>query len=110
MARPPANLGSVAWTYHAGSPWRDLPDELGFFRTAHKRLLRWAMDGTGERTLDVLAAAEGADDIGWTVSVDSTCLPSSPARRWSQETRGPCPAVALTGLGLPSSSRGLVIR
>lgn len=31
------------------------------------------MDGTWERILAaVLAAAEGADDIGWTVSVDST--------------------------------------
>ncbi|GGV29456.1 hypothetical protein GCM10010293_29130 [Streptomyces griseoflavus] len=35
----------------------DLPDELASFRTAHKRLLRRAMDGTGERILDVLAAA-----------------------------------------------------
>lgn len=32
-----------------------------------------AVDGTWERILAaVLAAAEGADDIGWTVSVDST--------------------------------------
>lgn len=31
------------------------------------------MDGTWERILTaVLAGAEGADDIGWTVSVDST--------------------------------------
>lgn len=31
------------------------------------------MDGTWERILAaLLAAADGADDIGWTVSVDST--------------------------------------
>lgn len=55
-------------------PWRDLPDELGSFQTAHKRLIRCAVEGTWERMLAaVLAAAEGADDIGWTtVSVDST--------------------------------------
>lgn len=41
--------------------------------TAHKRLLRWAVDGTWERILAaLLAAADGADDIDWTVSVDST--------------------------------------
>lgn len=66
-------LEAVAWKYRTGSPWRDLPEGLGSFQTAHKRLLRWAMDGTWERILAaVLAAAEGADEIGWTVSVDST--------------------------------------
>ncbi|MFD9193225.1 IS5 family transposase [Streptomyces phaeochromogenes] len=66
-------LEAIAWKYRSCSPWRDLPDELGSFQTAHKRLIRWAVDGTWERILAaVLAAAGGADDIGWTVSVDST--------------------------------------
>ncbi|MFD5787246.1 IS5 family transposase [Streptomyces sp. NPDC127037] len=66
-------LEAIAWKYRTCSPWRDLPDELGSFQTAHKRLLRWAVDGTWERILAaVLAAADDADDIGWTVSVDST--------------------------------------
>ncbi|MDV7220066.1 IS5 family transposase [Streptomyces prunicolor] len=66
-------LEAIAWKYRTCSPWRDLPDELGSFQTAHKRLIRWAVDGTWERILAaVLAAAEGADDISWTVSVDST--------------------------------------
>ncbi|MER5959872.1 IS5 family transposase [Streptomyces longhuiensis] len=66
-------LEAIAWKYRTCSPWRDLPDELGSFQTAHKRLIRWAVDGTWERILAaVLASAEGADDIGWTVSVDST--------------------------------------
>ncbi|WP_399937020.1 IS5 family transposase [Streptomyces sp. BBFR25] len=66
-------LEAIAWKYRTGSPWRDLPDELSSFQTAHKRLLRWAADGTWERILAaLLAAADGVDDIGWTVSVDST--------------------------------------
>ncbi|WPW17388.1 IS5 family transposase [Streptomyces griseoincarnatus] len=66
-------LEAIAWKYRTGSPWRDLPDELGSFQTAHKRLIRWAVDGTWGRILAaLLAAADGADDIGWTVSVDST--------------------------------------
>ena len=61
------------WKYRTGLPWRDLPDELGSFQTAHKRLLRWAVDGTWERILSAfLAAADEAAGIGWTVSVDST--------------------------------------
>ncbi|MFD7731686.1 IS5 family transposase [Kitasatospora phosalacinea] len=66
-------LEAIAWKYRTGAPWRDLPAELGSFRTAHKRLLRWAMDGTWERILAaVLAVADGSGEVGWTVSVDST--------------------------------------
>lgn len=66
-------LEAIAWKCRTGSPWPDLPDELGSFQTAHKRLIRWALDGTWEQILAaLLASADGADDIGWTVSVDST--------------------------------------
>ncbi|MFK0017020.1 IS5 family transposase [Streptomyces sp. NPDC091027] len=68
-------LEAIAWKYRTNSPWRDLPDELGPFQTAHKRLIRWAVDGTWEAILAaVLAAADAADDIDWTVSVDSTVV------------------------------------
>lgn len=61
-------LASIAWKYRTNSPWRDLPDELGPFQTAHKR----AVDGTWQNILTaVLAAADAGDDIGWTVSVNS---------------------------------------
>ena len=54
-------------------PWRDLPEELGSFQTAHKRLIRWAIDGTWARILAaVLATADADEDVEWTVSVDST--------------------------------------
>ncbi|MFB7313053.1 IS5 family transposase [Streptomyces sp. NPDC056192] len=66
-------LEAIAWKYRTCSPWRDLPDELGSFQTAYKRLIRWAVDGTWERIfVAVLAAADAGDDVGWTVSVDST--------------------------------------
>lgn len=68
-------LEAIAWKYRTSSPWRDLPDELGSFQTTHKRLIRWAVDGTWEKILaSVLAAADAADDIDWTVSVDSTVV------------------------------------
>ncbi|MFJ6754657.1 IS5 family transposase [Streptomyces sp. NPDC091273] len=68
-------LEAIAWKYRTNSPWRDLPDELGPFQTAHKRLIRWAVDGTWEMILaSVLAAADADDDIDWTVSVDSTVV------------------------------------
>lgn len=68
-------LEAIAWKYRTDSPRRDLPDELGSFQTAHKRLIRWAVDGTWERILAaVLAAADADDDLAWTVSVDSTVV------------------------------------
>ncbi|MET7295704.1 IS5 family transposase [Streptomyces griseoloalbus] len=68
-------LEAIAWKYRTNSPWRDLPDELGSFQTAHKRLIRWAVDGTWEMVLTaLLAAADADDDIDWTVSVDSTVV------------------------------------
>ncbi|WP_433261558.1 IS5 family transposase [Actinosynnema sp. CS-041913] len=66
-------LEAIAWKFRTGSPWRDLPGELGSFKTAHKRLLRWAVDGTWARIFAaVLAAADADGDIGWVVTVDST--------------------------------------
>lgn len=66
-------LEAIAWKYRTCSPWRDLPKELGSFKTAHKRLIRWAVDGTWARILAaVLATADADDDVEWTVSVDST--------------------------------------
>ncbi|MGW4983856.1 IS5 family transposase [Streptomyces mirabilis] len=66
-------LEAIAWKYRTCSPWRDLPDELGSFQTAHKRLIRWAVDGTWERILTaILASADAGDDVSWTVAVDST--------------------------------------
>jgi transposase len=68
-------LEAIAWRYRTSSPCRDLPEELGSFQTAHKRLIRWAVDGTWDRILAaVLAAADADGDIDWTVSVDSTVV------------------------------------
>lgn len=68
-------LEAIAWKYCTNSPWRDLPDELGSFQTTHKRLIRWAVDGTWKMILTAApAAADADDDIDWTVSVDSTVV------------------------------------
>ena len=68
MGRSPPTREVTVWKWHTCSPWRDAP-----FRTARIRLIRWAVHGTWERILTpVPAAVDGADDIGWTVSVEST--------------------------------------
>jgi transposase len=81
-------LEAIAWKYRINSPWRDLPEELASFQTAHKRLIRWAVDGTWEKIFAaVLAAADAVDDIGWTVVITNRTIPSSPRPRRSSWTR-----------------------
>ncbi|MEU5281720.1 IS5 family transposase [Streptomyces asoensis] len=93
-------LEAIAWKYRTNSPWRDLPDELGPFQTAHKRLIRWAVDGTWEKILAaVLAAADADDDIDWTVSVDSTVVRAHQHAAGARKKRRPAPASADHALG-----------
>lgn len=63
----------IVYRYRAGLPWRDLPAEFGPWQTVWKRHRRFSGDGTWDRILDqLLADADAAGEIDWTVSVDST--------------------------------------
>ena len=55
-------LEAIAWKHRTNSPWRDLTDELGPFQTAHKRLIRWAVDGSVGQVLDQ-AQLSGVGDV-----------------------------------------------
>ena len=63
----------IVYRYRAGLPWRDLPAEFGPWQTVWKRHRRFSGDGTWDRILNqLLAEADAAGEIDWTVSVDST--------------------------------------
>jgi transposase len=56
--------------------WRELPERFGPWRTAHKRHLLWAADGTWERLLQhvqAVAEANADGDIASGRSVSSAC-------------------------------------
>ncbi len=99
-------LEAIGWKYRTCSPWRDLPDELDSFQTAHKRLIRWAMDGTWERILGAVVAAADADaDIGWTVSADSTvCRAHQHAAGARKKGRQAGPNLTTTPSGAPAAA------
>lgn len=63
----------VIYRYRCGIAWRDLPSSFGPWQTVWKRHRRFSGDGTWDKVLGVLLAqADAAGEIDWTVSVDST--------------------------------------
>lgn len=63
----------IIYRYRCGIAWRDLPEEFGPWQTAWKRHRRLSADGTWQRILEaLLAAADEAGELVWSVSADST--------------------------------------
>ncbi len=56
-------LEAVLWLARTGAPWRDLPAGLMNWRTAWRRLQRWAAAGVWGWIVDELRAM--ASDAGW---------------------------------------------
>ncbi|AYY13420.1 IS5 family transposase [Actinobacteria bacterium YIM 96077] len=64
---------AIIYRYRTGIAWRDLPEVFGPWQTVWTWHRRMAADGTWDRVLARLtAAADEADRIDWSVSVDST--------------------------------------
>jgi transposase len=64
----------IIFRYRTGIPWRDLPrEQFGSGKTVWKRHRRYAGDGTWDLVLAaLLAQADAAGKIEWTVAVDAT--------------------------------------
>ncbi|GAB2721078.1 hypothetical protein GCM10027038_19490 [Arthrobacter bambusae] len=70
---PPPSRRRNHYRYRCGIAWPDLPAEFGPWQTVWKRHRRFASDGTWDRIHGkLLAEADAAGQIDWTVSVDST--------------------------------------
>src|SRR5215218_2894243 len=66
----------ILWVLRTGTPWRDLPERFGSWRTVYSRFRRWQQAGAWDRVLaelQRLADAEGR--LGWALHfVDSTVV------------------------------------
>lgn len=63
----------IIYRFRTGLAWRDLPGEFGPWQTVWKRHKRFSTDGTWDRILArLLAEADAAGEVDWTVSIDST--------------------------------------
>jgi len=68
-------IDGIRWRVRTGTPWRDVPDCYGHWRTVYGLYRRWQRNGTWARILSGLQTrADAAGLIGWDVSVDSTIV------------------------------------
>ncbi len=74
--RPPADhrrvLDAVFWIARTGSPWRDLPEELGRWASVYKQFLRWTRSGLWDVLLEALTESGVVPDS--MQMVDSTIV------------------------------------
>jgi transposase len=109
---PPAGTRGGRWSEHrmvingvlyrarTGVPWRDLPERFGPWLTVYKRHRRWSADGTWERLLAQVQAAQDAEGgIDWDVSVDSTTARAHQHAAGARKTAPPAVAPLKGGQG-----------
>lgn len=62
MGRPPRDcrelMDAILWVLRTGSPWRDVPEELGPWSTAYNSFDRWNANGTIAAVLDRLRSSK----------------------------------------------------
>lgn len=67
-------VNGVLWRTRTGSPWRDLPDSYGCWKTVYNRHRRWSADGTWTHVLGELQRGCVVDQDAWVVAIDSTVV------------------------------------
>lgn len=82
-------LEAVLWIVRTGSPWRDLPGELGNWHTTYTRFKRWGESGVWER---VVKAVSGDPDLE-TLMIDSTAVRAHQHAAGAKKKKGIKPSV-----------------
>jgi transposase len=74
--RPPQDhrkvLDSILWVARTGSPWRDLPQELGNWNSVFRQYRRWTEAGLWDVILAAFVESEASDNL--MQMIDSTIV------------------------------------
>jgi transposase len=66
-------INGIIYRFRTGCPWRDVPERYGPWWAVWRRHSQLSADGSWDRILSrLLAEADAAGGLDWTVSVDST--------------------------------------
>lgn len=61
-------LNGMLWRAKTGSPWRDLPERYGPWKTVYSRFCIWSKNGVFQKLFESLCADADMQDV----SIDST--------------------------------------
>jgi len=69
-------LNGMIWRTKTGTPWRDLPDRYGKWKTVYSRWLRWRDAGVWQRVWEALQQeADHKGEVAWEIHlIDSTIV------------------------------------
>ena len=69
-------IDGILWILRTGSPWRDLLDRFGPWKTGYERLRRWTREGLWDAILDkVQSDKQVHGKIDWRLfAIDSTIV------------------------------------
>ena len=69
-------INAILWIDRTGSPWRDLPEKYGPWRTVASRFYRWQKAGVWDRILKALQSQKDAEgELDWEVHyLDATIV------------------------------------
>jgi transposase len=69
-------LNGMIWRAKTGTPWRDLPECYGKWKTVYSRWLRWRDGGVWQRVWEALQQeAEHKGEVEWDIHfIDSTIV------------------------------------
>lgn len=81
-------INGMMWVLKSGSPWRDMPDRYGSWKSVYDRFRRWSADGTIDKILDRLRYRLDKDGfIDWDAwCVDGSNVRAHPAAAGASET------------------------
>ena len=80
-------LDGMMWVLKSASPWRDMPERYGSWKSVYDRFRRWSVDGTIDKILDRLRYKLDAEGfIDWDVwCVDGSSIRAHPAAAGASE-------------------------
>ena len=70
-------LDGMLWVLRCGTPWRDMPERYGSWKTVYSRFRKWTDDGTLDKVLDRLRARVDRDGL---IDWDTWCVDGSNIR------------------------------
>ena len=82
-------VDAILWLARGATPWRDLPPELGNWRTVHSRFRRWTLSGVWESLFKALSAEPDFEYVLVDVSRPA------PLMEWM----APAPGIAMCHIG-----------